>query len=710
MTKKIHFSIEGMHCGSCVAEIEGKLNPIDGIESAKVNFASAKAEVTFDEAKASEEVIGKAIADLGYKAIFSEDHSSHTGVNKSLIGRMSIAIILSAPLLIPMLVDLFGFHYEVNGYIQLLLATIVQFGCGYPFYINCYRSLKNKSANMDVLVALGTTAAYAFSLYALIDHRPNDLYFETSAVLIALILLGRYFEDKSKRSAQSGMKSLLSMQPKTALIKQGSEFKEVDINDVKKGDILLIKPGSSVPVDGLVVSGSSQIDESMLTGESVPVLKEKDTKVFSGSVNGNGSIEIVADKLGSETSLGRIIAMVEEASASKAPAQKLADKVSSIFVPTVLGIAILTFIVWIIVSKNFERSILNAVATLVIACPCALGLATPTVIMVAVSKGASVGVLIKNAEAFELAKAIKSFVVDKTGTVTEGKLALDQVISGDKDLFMQIAGSLSLHSDHPVSQALLKVAKDSSVTLKEVTEYASVPGKGVSAKVDGKTYYFGSKRYLLEREISISDVEKDLEAQDQMLVLLADETKALGFCTYADPIKKHSKDSIEKLHDMDIKLYMLSGDRKSVVEKVANELMFDGYHAEVLPEDKAKYVKELKARGETVGMVGDGVNDAPALAEADVGFAVGSGTDVAMESASIGLMRSSIENLVQAVKLSKMTSSKIRQNLVFAFAYNCIGIPVAALGFLNPMIAGLAMALSSICVVLNAVLLKLKKL
>lgn len=715
MSQTIHFTVHGMHCASCVGEIEQKLGSIDGILSAKVNFASTKALVSFDESKVSKETISNAIKELGYHAAFDEkthdEHSGHhMGLDKSLIARMSIAIILAAPLLIPMLFDLFGLHVVINGYVQLSLASVVQFGCGYPFYINCYKALKNKSANMDVLVALGTSAAYGFSLYSLIDGRFNELYFETSAVLIALILLGRYFEEKSKKGAQSGMKSLLKMQPKAALVKRDGEFKEISIDEVVKGDLLLVKPGSSIPVDGVVMDGSTHIDESMLTGESAPVEKSKDSKVFSGSVNGDGSIQIQAEKLGSETSLGKIISLVEEAASSKAPVQKLADKVSAVFVPIVLGISIVTFIIWFIVSFNLERSILSAVSTLVIACPCALGLATPTVIMVAVSKGASVGVLIKSAESFEKAKNIQSIVVDKTGTVTEGKLALDQVVGENREFLMQIAASLSLHSDHPVAKALIKAAEKSHVEKKEVSDYSSIPGKGVSAKVDGVLYHFGSKKFMQELGVSLSEVEKELDKQDQMLVILADQTKTIGFFTYTDPIKPGSKEAIENIKRMGIEVFMLSGDRESVVKKVASELSLDGYYAEALPENKAKYVQDLKAKNKVVAMVGDGVNDAPALAAADVAFAVGSGTDVAMENAEIGLMRSSLENLTQAVKLSKMTSSKVRQNLGFAFIYNVLGIPIAAFGLLNPMIAGFAMALSSICVVLNAISLKLKKL
>lgn len=607
--------------------------------------------------------------------------------------RTFLTLILAFPLILPML----GLWHP-PPYVQLILATIVQFGAGYSFYVGAYQSMKAKTAGMDTLVALGTSAAYFYSLFAVIFQFSKDLYFETSAVLIALILLGRYFEQRSKEKAQGGMKALLQMAAKKARMKDG---KEVSIEQVAVGDTVIVRPGERVPVDGDVISGTSHLDESMLTGESVPVQKKKGDQAFSGTMNGEGVLEIQATRLGSETSLGHIIRLVQEAQGSKAPIQKLADKISAIFVPIVLAVAFITFFIWGLAVDDWLEGLLSGIAVLVIACPCALGLAVPTVIMVACGQGAKEGVLIKNVEGLERAHKVDTFIVDKTGTVTEGKLSVAAVHSSLSDEeFLRKAAALAQHSDHPVSQAIAKKIEGFPVE-----EFQSYSGKGLSGNVQGKKLFLGSLSFLESQGISTENSAQETG----MIVALAEEKKYLGYLVLSDQIKKDTKEAIDALHALGKKVYLLSGDRKPVVAEVARALGIDGYFAEVLPAEKARHVKEFQEKEAIVGMVGDGVNDAPALATADVGFAVASGTDVAMESATIGLMRSNLSNLLTAVQLSRKTFIKIRQNLFFAFFYNCLGIPLAAIGLLNPMIAGAAMALSSISVVLNSLSLQGKK-
>ncbi len=607
--------------------------------------------------------------------------------------RTILAILLSIPLILPML----GLWHP-HPYLQLTLATIVQFGAGYSFYVGAYQSTKAKTAGMDTLVALGTSAAYFYSLFAVIFGFTTHLYFETSAVLIALILLGRYFEQRSKDKARGGMKALLQMEAKKARTKEG---KEVPIEQVKVGDTIIVRPGERVPVDGEVIGGTSHLDESMLTGESVPVRKEKGEQAFAGTMNGEGILEIRATRLGSETSLGHIIRLVQEAQGSKAPIQRLADKISSIFVPIVLAVSVVTFFIWGFAAHDWTEGLISAIAVLVIACPCALGLAVPTVIMVACGQGAKEGVLIKNVEGLERAHKVDTFIVDKTGTVTEGKLSIGAVHSSLPDEeFLRKAASLAQHSDHPISLAIAKETKG-----EEVENFESHSGKGLSATYQGKRIFLGSLSFLESQGITVENPE----GETGVIVALAEDKTYLGYLVLTDQIKKDTKEAILALHGLGKKVYLLSGDREPVVASVAQALEMDGYFAEVLPDEKAKHVKEFQEKKATVGMVGDGVNDAPALATADVGFAVASGTDVAMESATIGLMRSNLSNLLTAVQLSRKTFVKIRQNLFFAFFYNCLGIPLAAFGLLNPMIAGAAMGLSSISVVLNSLTLRSTK-
>ena len=699
--------IRNMNCSSCVAKIEGRTLKIDGVIKSSVNFATGQARVEYEEGKDVKQTVADAITDLGYPATVIEEGEVYEEEKDSsyfwLKFRTAFAIILTIPLVIAM------FGVSLSHLIELLLATIVQFGAGYSFYIASWKSLKSGSANMDVLVALGTTAAYLFSAAVVIFDIQGFVYFETSAVLISLILLGRVIEHHSKHNAQSGMKALLQMQAKSARVKKGGDVVEVAIDEVKVGDIVVVKPGERIPVDGGVVDGESHVDESMLTGESVPIRKEKGEKAYAGTVNGEGMLEVKSSRLGKETSLGNIIRLVEDAQRSKAPIQKLADKISGVFVPIVLTISIIVFLLWGILTGDWEEGIISGIAVLVIACPCALGLATPTVIMVACGRGAREGVLIKDAVGLERANKVQAIIVDKTGTVTEGKLSVDEIESEDSNL-LQKAASLTMHSDHPISKAITKHAKDQGIQVQGCEAFHSHTGQGLSGTLEGKAYLLGSLRFFEDQKIDFGRFGEGLQTDIRVIAAIAEEGKCVGFIALADQIKKGSVEAIEKLHQMNKEVYLLSGDRKAVVESVGEQLKVDGSFAEVLPEEKAGYVKKLQEEKKITGMVGDGVNDAPALAAADVGFAIADGTDVAMESASIGLMHSSLANLLTALSLSKLTFVKIRQNLFFAFIYNCVGIPLAAFGLLNPMIAGAAMALSSISVVLNSLTLQRKKL
>lgn len=705
--------IRNMNCSSCVAKIEGRVSKIEGTINCSVNFATGQARVEYEEGKDIKQTVADAITELGYPATVIEEGQVYDEEKDHsyfwLKVRTIFAIILTLPLIVPMFGEFFGVDVPFPHWMQLILATIVQFGAGYSFYIASWKSLKNKSANMDVLVALGTTAAYLFSAAVVLFHVRGFLYFETSAVLISLILLGRVIEHHSKNNAQGGMKALLKMQAKSARIKKGKDVVEIPIDEVKKGDIVVVKPGERIPVDGEVVGGESHVDESMLTGESLPVRKDKGEKAYAGTVNGEGMIEVKSSRLGKETSLGNIIRLVEEAQRSKAPIQKLADRISGVFVPIVLGISVLTFLLWGILAGNWEEGLISGIAVLVIACPCALGLATPTVIMVACGRGAREGVLIKDAVGLEKAGKVDAIIVDKTGTVTEGKLSVDEVASEDENLLLK-AASLTMHSDHPISKAITNHAKDQGLQVQGCEAFHSHTGQGLSGTLQGKAYLLGSVRFMQQQKIDLGSFKDKLETDVRVIAAIAEDGKCLGFIALADKVKEGSQEAIAKLHQMNKEVYLLSGDRKAVVESVGKQLNVDGSFAEVLPEDKASYVKKLQDEKKVTGMVGDGVNDAPALAAADVGFAIAEGTDVAMESASVGLMHSSLGNLLTALSLSKVTFVKIRQNLFFAFVYNCVGIPLAAFGLLNPMIAGAAMAMSSISVVLNSLTLQRKNL
>ena len=716
------FAITGMTCANCSARVEKELKATEGVLEANVNLATEKATVQFDGNLTAENLIQRVEA-IGYGAIlFDEAHKQKIQEEKAAyLGKMKrdliLSAVLTAPLMIAMIAMLLGshagwVHFLHLPLVQLILVTPVQFGVGQRFYRGAYHALKTKAPNMDVLVAMGTSAAFALSVYnGFFNPHNSDLYFESSGMIITLILLGKYLEQKAKTKTSDAIKQLMSLQAKTAMIVVAGEEKEVPIEEVQVGDILRVRPGEQIPVDGKILKGQTTIDESMLTGESLPVDKQVDDQVFGGTVNTTGSIQFSATQVGSMTVLSRIIRMVEDAQGEKAPIQQIADKISSIFVPTVLGLALLTLLATGLLTGDWQQAIVHSVSVLVIACPCALGLATPTAIMVGTGLGAKSGILIKGGGALEKIAHLTTIVLDKTGTITEGKPVVADFEAVDPQALAYLT-SLEQHSEHPLAKAIYHYGKD-QVEIMPVDNFESLTGQGVTGIINGQSYFVGSKRGLKERNISFpEDRVLALEEEGKTVMFLTDSTKMLAMISVTDQVKASSKAAIAALHQSGIKVKMLTGDNPQTAQYIGEQvgLQASDIVAEVLPEDKAQVVKELQSNGQSVGMVGDGINDAPALALADIGIAMGSGTDIAMETADITLMNSDLLSVEKSIHLSKLTLRKIKQNLFWAFLYNVIGIPFAALGFLNPIIAGGAMAFSSVSVLLNSLSLNQKKL
>lgn len=716
------FAITGMTCANCSARVEKELKATEGVLEANVNLATEKATVQFDGNLTAENLIQRVEA-IGYGAIlFDEAHKQKIQEEKAAYLRkmkrdLILSAVLTAPLMIAMIAMLLGshagwVHFLHLPLVQLILVTPAQFGVGQRFYRGAYHALKTKAPNMDVLVAMGTSAAFALSVYnGFFNPHNSDLYFESSGMIITLILLGKYLEQKAKTKTSDAIKQLMSLQAKTAMIVVAGEEKEVPIEEVQVGDILRVRPGEQIPVDGKILKGQTTIDESMLTGESLPVDKQVDDQVFGGTVNTTGSIQFSATQVGSMTVLSRIIRMVEDAQGEKAPIQQIADKISSIFVPTVLGLALLTLLATGLVTGDWQQAIVHSVSVLVIACPCALGLATPTAIMVGTGLGAKSGILIKGGGALEKIAHLTTIVLDKTGTITEGKPVVADFEAVDPQALAYLT-SLEQHSEHPLAKAIYHYGKD-QVEILPVDNFESLTGQGVTGVINGQSYFVGSKRGLKERNISFpEDRVLALEEEGKTVMFLTDSKKMLAMISVTDQVKASSKAAIAALHQSGIKVKMLTGDNPQTAQYIGEQvgLQASDIVAEVLPEDKAQVVKELQSNGQSVGMVGDGINDAPALALADIGIAMGSGTDIAMETADITLMNSDLLSVEKSIHLSKLTLRKIKQNLFWAFLYNVIGIPFAALGFLNPIIAGGAMAFSSVSVLLNSLSLNQKKL
>lgn len=726
--------ISGMTCAACATRIEKGLNRLAGVEQANVNLAMETAQVKFAPDEVSLDEIMNKVSQLGYRAAIKQSEQEAEDVRVQEIRRQKHKLIVSAILSFPLLWAMAG-HFSftsfiwtpeilMNPWFQLVLATPVQFIIGRGFYIGAYKALRNRSANMDVLVALGTSAAYFYSLYLSIDavsmphgHTPQ-LYYETSAILITLILLGKWFEALAKGRSSQAIKTLMGLQAKTALVLKGGVETTVPIEAVVPGDVLIVKPGEKIPVDGEVVYGTSAVDESMLTGESIPVEKKEGDTVIGATVNKNGALRIRATKVGHETALAQIIRVVEEAQGSKAPIQRVADVISGIFVPIVVGIAVVTFLVWFLIVQpgSFAEALEKAIAVLVIACPCALGLATPTSIMAGSGRAAEYGILFKGGEHLESAQALDTIVLDKTGTITRGQPELNDVVPAagwnEQDL-LRLAGSAERSSEHPLAEAVVAGARERGLDLPEASAFEAVPGHGIAAVVEGRRVLAGTRRLMARESVEAAaafDAMKAMEEAGKTVLLVAVDGLYAGMLAVSDTVKDTSQAAVARLKELGLRVIMITGDNERTAKAIAGEVGIDEVLAEVLPEGKADEVKKLQESGRKVAMVGDGINDAPALAIADVGIAIGTGTDVAMEAADVTLMRGDLNGVPDAIRMSKRTMGNIKQNLFWALAYNTIGIPVAAAGFLAPWLAGAAMALSSVSVVLNALRLQRVKL
>lgn len=732
-TIKKSFPVLGMTCASCASSAESIVKHQDGVVNAEVNFATGNLTVEFLPNMTDAFQLQKAVQSIGYDLLIEDEEKEqetleaiHEKKFRKLKYKTTWAIVLSMPVVI---VGMFFMHLPFANLIMWAFSTPVVIWLGRDFFMNAWKQAKHRSANMDTLVALSTGIAYLFSvfnmLFANFWHQRGlnaHVYFEAAAVIITFILLGKLLEEKVKGNTSSAIKKLMGLQPKTVSIIQadGTE-KQKAIEDINVGEIILVKPGEKIAVDGMVVSGSSYVDESMLSGEPVPVLKNENEKVFAGTINQKGSFQFTAIKVGKETMLAHIIRMVQDAQGSKAPVQKLVDKIAGIFVPIVIIISIITFILWLALGgdNGVVQGLLAAVTVLVIACPCALGLATPTAIMVGVGKGAEKGILIKDAESLELAKKINAIILDKTGTITEGKpevMGIQWLLNNDQT--KNILLSIEKQSEHPLAEAVIKYFNN--VQAVQLTSFESITGKGVKAYYNNDTYFVGNKILLAENHINISEQliqqANEWSSQSKTVVWFANNKEAFSVIAIADKIKETSVQAIKEIQELGIELYMLTGDNYATAEAIAKQTGIKHFIAEVLPQQKADFVKELQSKGKVVAMVGDGINDSTALATSDISIAMGKGSDIAIDVAKMTIISSDLRKIPDAIKLSKQTVATIKQNLFWAFIYNVIGIPIAAgilfpiNGFLlNPMIAGAAMALSSVSVVSNSLRLKWKK-
>jgi Cu+-exporting ATPase len=729
--EKSDFDIFGMTCAACSTRIEKVLNKMDGIKKATVNLAAESAHVEYNPGEVTIESIKDRINKLGYEAKEKGKRESKQQHKEEEIKQKKQKFLLSVILSIPLLYTMLGHipinlglpmpHLLMNPWFQFLLATPIQFYIGGPFYIAAFKAIKNKSANMDVLVALGTSAAYFYSLAEGIKTIKNPLYmphlyFETSAVLITLILLGKLFETIAKGRTTVAISKLLNLQAKEAtVIKDGKET-QIPIDEVKAGDRLIVKPGEKIPVDGQVIQGQSSINESMITGESIPVEKMVGDILIGSTINKNGTLTMLATKVGKDTALAGIIRIVEEAQGSKAPIQRLADTISGYFVPVVVAISILTFIIWyLVISPNdFPSALETAIAVLVIACPCSLGLATPTSIMVGTGKAAEMGILFKGGEHLETAHKINAVVFDKTGTITKGQpVVTDFIAYQDEKKVLQYLVSAEKSSEHPLAEAIVKYGREKRSSTLPVKRFNAIPGYGIEAKIGDDEVYVGTRKLMNLKSISYDKLEKDLlrfESEGKTAMYIAINDTIMGMVAVADTVKETAAQAVQQLTELGIKVYMLTGDNDRTAKAIANQVGIQNVIAEVLPEEKAIHVKELQSKGLKVAMVGDGINDAPALAVADIGIAIGTGTDVAIEAADITILGGELTLVPKAISLSKKTMQNIRQNLFWALIYNSGGIPIAAIGLLAPWVAGAAMAFSSVSVVTNSLRLKRVKI
>lgn len=744
--KQIQLPIGGMSCAVCAKRVEKAISELEGVADVNVNFAAEKAFVTYNPQKVRPSAMKEAVLKAGYQPLENkgagaedEDRKRREKEINTMKKKFIAAAIFAFPLLYIAMVPMIKFvslpgakmldglmmNYPLFYALLEFFLTVPVICVGYRFYTVGFKSLFQKSPNMDSLIAVGTTAAVAFSLYNTFQiakgnfQAVHSLYFESAGVIITLILLGKLLEAVSKGKTGEAIKKLMGLAPKTAFVIQNGAETEIPVEEVEIGDIIIVKPGSKIPVDGVVIEGHTAIDESMLTGESMPVDKKAGDKVYAASLNTTGTVKFRAEKVGSDTALAQIIKLVEQAQGSKAPIAKLADIVAGYFVPAVIAIAVASGIAWFIGTGDFKFALTIFISVLVIACPCALGLATPTAIMVGTGKGAENGILIKSGESLETAHKINAIILDKTGTITEGKPSVTDLICASnftQEKLLQLVASAEKNSEHPLGQAIVRGAQEKSLALLEAENFNSITGQGIEAQIAGLSVFVGNRKMMEEKNISVKELEKDadkLAEEGKTPVFVATDGQPAGIVAVADVVKKSSRAAIESLHKMGIEVAMITGDNKKTAEAIARQVGIDRVLAEVLPQDKAFEVKKLQQEGRKVAMVGDGINDAPALAQSDIGIAIGSGTDVAMESADIVLMHSDLTDVPTAILLSKKTIRNIKQNLFWAFGYNTIGIPVAAgvlylFGgpLLNPMLAAAAMSLSSVSVLTNALRLK----
>ena len=717
--RRLALQIEGMTCSSCAGRVERALLAVPGVLSAEVNLATERAEIGLLGAVADQALMA-AVEKAGYRATAV---AQAPAANASARPRgadwwpIAVAAALSLPLLVPMLGAPFGRHWMLDGWLQLALATPVQFWLGARFYRAAWKALRAGTGNMDLLVAIGTSAAYGLSLWQLLASEGGampHLYFEASAVVITLILLGKWLETRAKKQTTEAIRALNALRPETARVRRDGVEVEVASAQVVVGDLVVVRPGERIPVDGTVVEGASQVDESLITGESLPVAKSAQDRTTGGSVNGEGLLVVRTTAIGAESTLARIVRLVESAQAKKAPIQRLVDRVAAVFVPIVIGIAVLTLLGWGLATGNWPMAILNAVAVLVIACPCALGLATPTAIMAGTGVAARHGILIKDAEALEVAHDLQIVAFDKTGTLTEGKpeLVAFEAAGGSAEALLAASAAIQSGSEHPLARAVLEAAALAKSTVPAAAEVRAVAGRGMSALVEGRELRLGSARYMAELGVdtaALAPRAAALQGEGRTVSWLADvtaEPALVGLLAFGDTLKPSAASAVHALQALGVRAVLLTGDNRGSATLVGQALGIADVRAEVLPEDKARIVGELKAGGARVAMVGDGINDAPALAAADVGIAMSTGTDVAMHAAGITLMRGDPSLVADAIDISRRTYAKIRQNLFWAFVYNVVGIPLAALGLLSPVIAGAAMAFSSVSVVTNALMLR----
>lgn len=727
--EKVDFEISGMTCAACASRIEKGLKRLIGVDDVSVNLAMETANVSFYPGEIEVSDLVKKVEQLGYGAKLKDTEKTGLDHKRQVLKRKKLRFLLSLLLSLPLLWTMVG-HFSflsflwmpdwlINPWVQLAFATPVQFVIGAPFYKGAWNALRNKSANMDVLVALGTSAAYFYSLFAMLTLpasavHEQGLYFETSAVLITLILLGKLLETRAKGKASDAISKLMELQAKTALVIRNEKEITIPVEEVRADDLVVVKPGEQIPVDGKIVKGSSAVDESMLTGESVPVEKQVGDDVIGATVNQHGRLVFKATKVGKDTTLAQIIRVVQEAQGSKAPIQRIADRISGIFVPIVVGISLLAFIIsyFLLEPYLFAEALEKAMAVLVIACPCALGLATPTSIMAGSGRAAEWGILFKGGEHLERAQQTTMVILDKTGTVTNGTPELTDIIIYDnreREQVLRLAGAAEKNSEHPLAQAIVEGIAKEKVVLADPESFEAIPGFGVKAEVDGRKILIGTRRLMNQSGLDTTHIEEQLvqlEEQGKTAMIISVDQESAGILAVADTVKETSRSAIERLRQMGLKVAMITGDNRRTAEAIAKQVGISDVSAEVLPEGKAGEVRKWQQQGEKVAMVGDGINDAPALATADLGIAIGTGTDIAMEAGDITLMSGDLKQIADALMISRETMKNIKQNLFWALGYNSLGIPIAAVGLLEPWLAGAAMAFSSVSVVLNALRLQ----